>query len=356
MAKAHNVSTAARDSRLADEESKQRFTYSATKIIGNGSFGTVYQSSVNETGETVAIKKVFQDKRYKNRELAIMKELSHPNIIGLRHYFYTKGDKDDEVYLNLVMDFIPDTIYKVMKTYNKQGEQMPLIFVKLYTYQLLRALAHTHAVGICHRDVKPQNMLVNSTTHELKLCDFGSAKRLIPGDQNVSYICSRYYRAPELIFGAVEYKESIDIWSAGCVTAELLIGKPIFPGESGVDQLVEILKVLGTPTREQIHDMNPNYTEFKFPHVKVQTWSRILGPNVPQDARNFVSSLLVYSPQRRPNALEALLHPFFEELRQETTRLPDGSSLPDLFNWTPQELRSVNPSVIQNLTPSWYRR
>ncbi|CAG9323801.1 unnamed protein product [Blepharisma stoltei] len=356
MAKPHNVSVVTGNSRVIEEESKHRFSYSATKVIGNGSFGVVYQASVNETGETVAIKKVFQDKRYKNRELAIMKELTHPNIIGLRHYFYTKGEKEEEVYLNVVMDYIPDTIYKVMKTYTKTGQQVPLILVKLYSYQILRALAHTHAVGICHRDVKPQNMLVNPTTHVLKLCDFGSAKRLIPGEQNVSYICSRYYRAPELIFGAVEYKESIDIWSAGCVTAELLIGKPVFPGESGVDQLVEILKVLGTPSREQIHDMNPNYREFKFPHVRAHPWSRVFGPDVPQEAKDFVSSVLVYSPQRRPHALEALLHPFFEELRQESTRLPDGAPLPDLFNWTPQELRSVSPNVIQNLTPAWYRR
>ena len=80
------------------------------------------------------------------------------------------------------------------------------------------------------------------------------------GEPNVSYICSRYYRAPELIFGATDYTCQIDVWSAGCVLAELLLGQPIFPGDSGVDQLVEIIKILGTPTREQIREMNPNYT------------------------------------------------------------------------------------------------
>lgn len=356
MAKAHNVSANPRDSRHMEEEQKHRFSYSATKVVGNGSFGVVYQATVNETGETVAIKKVFQDKRYKNRELVIMKELNHPNIINMRHYFYTKGDKEDEVFLNVVMDFIPDTIYKVMKTYTKQGQEVPILLVKLYAYQIFRSLAHTHAVGICHRDVKPQNLLVNQADQTVKLCDFGSAKRLIVGEQNVSYICSRYYRAPELIFGAIDYTDSIDIWSAGCVVAELLIGKPVFPGESGVDQLVEIIKVLGTPTREQIHDMNPNYQEFKFPHVRSHPWSRVFGPNVPQNAKDFVASVLVYSPQRRPKALEALLHPFFDELRQEGVRLPDGNPSPDLFNWTPNEARSVSASVLQNLTPTWYRR
>lgn len=83
---------------------------------------------------------------------------------------------------------------------------------------------------------------------------------LIKGEPNISYICSRYYRAPELIFGATDYTTAIDVWSVGCVVAELLLGQPLFPGESGVDQLVEIIKVLGTPSREEIHAMNPNYT------------------------------------------------------------------------------------------------
>jgi glycogen synthase kinase 3 beta len=91
---------------------------------------------------------------------------------------------------------------------------------------------------------------VDPSSHILKLCDFGSAKKIQKGESNVSYICSRYYRAPELIFGATDYSAAIDVWSTGCVIAELLLGQPLFPGESGVDQLVEIIKVLGTPTRE----------------------------------------------------------------------------------------------------------
>ncbi len=104
---------------------------------------------------------------------------------------------------------------------------------------------------------------------------FHSAKQLIKGEPNVSYICSRYYRAPELIFGAIDYTCYIDVWSSGCVFAELLLGQPIFPGESGVDQLVEIIKVLGTPTREQIRQMNPNYQEFRFPQIKAHPWHKV---------------------------------------------------------------------------------
>ena len=235
----------------------------------------MFQAIVNETNQEVAIKKVYQDKRYKNRELQIMKELTHPNVIKLRHAFYTQGDKEDEIYLNVVMDYVQETVFRILKHYNKSKERVPMILVKLYAYQCFRALAYIHALGICHRDIKPQNLLVHPDTHELKVCDFGSAKRLIKGEVNVSYICSRYYRAPELIFGATDYTQSIDVWSVGCVIAELLLGQPLFPGDSGVDQLVEIIKVLGTPTRDQISAMNPNYSEFRFPIIKANDWKKV---------------------------------------------------------------------------------
>eukprot|EP00250_Pteridium_aquilinum_P007062 c16857_g1_i1 orf=2-847(+) len=237
-------------------QAKQTISYMAERVVGTGSFGVVFQGKCLETGEIVAIKKVLQDKRYKNRELQIMRLLDHPNIVSLKHCFYSSTEKD-EVFLNLVLEYVPETVYRIAKHYNRMSQRMPLLFVKLYTYQICRALAYIHgAVGVCHRDIKPQNLLVNPQTHQLKLCDFGSAKILVKGETNIAYICSRYYRAPELIFGAVEYTTAIDIWSMGCVMAELMLGQPIFPGESGVDQLVEIIKVLGTPTREEIKCMN----------------------------------------------------------------------------------------------------
>jgi len=94
----------------------------------------------------------------------------------LKHYFYTNGDEEDEVYLNVVMEHVPDTLYKVMKDYMKQKINVPDMYIKLYSYQLLRSIAYIHAMGICHRDIKPQNVLVDTDKHMIKLCDFGSAK------------------------------------------------------------------------------------------------------------------------------------------------------------------------------------
>jgi serine/threonine protein kinase len=122
----------------------------------------------------------------------------------------------------------------------------------------------------------------------------------------------------------------------GCVMAELLLGQPLFPGESAVDQLVEIIKVLGTPTREEIKCMNPNYTEFKFPQIKAHPWHKVFHRRMPPEAVDLVSRLLQYSPNLRYSALEACVHPFFDELRDPNCRLPNGRPLPPLFNFKPQ--------------------
>lgn len=351
-------STAGSGTATGSAAAKASFTYNAERVLGSGSFGIVYQAQVVETNETVAIKKVFQDKRYKNRELQIMKELKHPNIVELKHAFYTSGDKAGETYLNVVMEYCSDTVYRVMKHYNKMKQPMPIVFVKLYTYQMCRACAYIHAVGICHRDIKPQNLLVDGRTHCLKLCDFGSAKRLVKGEPNVAYICSRYYRAPELIFGATDYTTAIDIWSAACVTAEMILGQPLFPGESGVDQLVEIIKVLGTPTREQLMAMNPNYTEFKFPSIKPHPWQKVFRQRTSPDAIDFVSKLLQYDPKVRPHGLEAILHEFFDEMRDSQAKLSSSKNLPELFDFSKEELAIMSdmPSEATNkLLPSWVR-
>ncbi|KAK3609608.1 hypothetical protein CHS0354_038608 [Potamilus streckersoni] len=328
----------------------QEVSYTDAKVIGNGSFGVVYQAKLVDTSELVAIKKVLQDKRFKNRELQIMRKLEHCNIVKLRYFFYSAGEKKDEVYLNLVLEYVPETVYRVARQYSKSKQTIPILYIKLYMYQLFRSLAYIHSQGVCHRDIKPQNLLLDPETGVLKLCDFGSAKVLVRGEPNVSYICSRYYRAPELIFGATDYTCQIDVWSAGCVLAELLLGQPIFPGDSGVDQLVEIIKVLGTPTREQIREMNPNYSEFKFPLIKSHPWSKVFRPRTPNEAIQVVSKLLEYIPQNRITPLEACAHGFFDELRDPTSRLPNGRELPPLFNYTQQEL-TISPQLNDILVP-----
>ena len=154
-----------------------------------------------------------------------MRIVRHPNIVELKAFYYSNGERvgtasstqassthklqRDEVYLNLILEFVPETVYRASRYFNKMKTVMPILEVKLYIYQLFRSLAYIHSQGICHRDIKPQNLLLDPASGVLKLCDFGSAKILVENEPNVSYICSRYYRAPELIFGATNYTTKI---------------------------------------------------------------------------------------------------------------------------------------------------
>ena len=232
------------------------------------------------------------------------------------------------------MDFLPENVYQALKYYIKSNNGVPPLIIKLYSYQMFRALAYIGYFGICHRDIKPQNVLVDRHTHQLMFCDFGSAKKFVKGEPNVSYISSRYYRAPELIFGESQYTTMIDVWSTGCVVGELMLGQPLFPGDNGADQLVQIIKILGTPNKEQIIAMNPKYNEYRFPVIRQCPWSKVFKPNTDPQAIDFISKVLVYDPKKRLKPMEALLHPWFDELRDRRTQLPDGKSLPELFNFT----------------------
>ena len=163
-----------------------------------------------------------------------MKLISHPNVVDLKYYFFCPGERvplptpllfifpfvytlltldvqQNEVYLNLILEYVPENLYRCSRSFSKAKTQMPTLEIKLYMYQCLRSLAYIHSMGICHRDIKPQNLLLDPARGVLKLCDFGSAKILVKGEPNVSYICSRYYRAPELIFGATDYTTFIGI-------------------------------------------------------------------------------------------------------------------------------------------------
>jgi len=325
--------------------------YYNTSCIGQGSFGTVYSATLQNGNTLVAIKKVLQDRRFKNRELSIMKRLKHATIINLLYYFYSSGSnsRSTDVYLNLVMDHVPENVYKQVRYYCAQRQTMPLIYVKLYIYQLFRALNFIHKENICHRDIKPQNLLCDPATGKLKLCDFGSAKQLVPEETNVSYICSRYYRAPELILCAVQYTCSIDVWSCGCVLGELLLNQPLFPGESGVDQLIEIIKVLGTPNNDQIADMNPqSVSSFRFPPVRPHPWNRVFRNRTPQSALSMISAILEFSPQKRVRPIIALQHEFFKELRDPNQRLPNGMPLPhkELFEFDLEEVDTISEAKI----------
>lgn len=325
--------------------------YVPDRAVGQGTFGTVTAARDTATNNQVAIKRVMQDPRFKNRELQIMRMLQHPNVIGLINYYYTNGEsRQEDVYLNLVMEFVPDTLHRCCRNYIRQRQHVPMIYVKVFMYQLLRSIAYLHLpnVNVCHRDIKPHNVLVNSETGVLKLCDFGSAK-MLTNEPNVAYICSRYYRAPELIFGNTFYSPAVDIWSVGCIFAEMMLGDPIFRGENSMGQLVEIIKVLGTPTREQLEKLNSTGNP-RLADIRAKEWSQVFGPHVPVEAHDLCAKLLAYVPEDRIKPFAALTHPFFDDLHKPETRLPNGNPLPaNLFHFSDEEKKALTPEQTSRL-------
>ena len=344
-------SIAPKQPKEADESSK----YEWLKVIGQGTFGVVYKAQQKfDDKRVVAIKKVFQDPKYSNREFKIVVELDHPNCIKVHRFFFSQNEaKANEIYLNLVMDYVPDTLYKILRFYVKKSIAFPNALGKIYSFQMFRALSYIHNSGICHRDIKPQNILIDINNHKLVLCDFGSAKQLKPGESSVAYICSRYYRAPELILGEESYGMEIDVWSMGCVIAEMFLGDPIFTGKNSKDQFVKIMSVLGTPTQEEITAMNPN-VQTSLPSIKPLGLKKRFKQNTDPLLIDLLSKILLYNPNKRLKPFEILAHPYFEELRNQKLTI-NGRGVTDLFDFNSVEIGN-NQKLLGTIVPPWYKK
>ena len=317
--------------------------YKTEGRLGEGGYGQVYLVRHKKMGLLRAMKVIPVNSQHEegktDEEIELLKKLDHPNIVKLLSFFYTKSKKG--VYLNCLMDYVPQTLSNLIH-YNKYNHtKFPLILIKLFSFQMLKSIGYLNSLGICHRDIKPQNILIDPSDYTLKLCDFGCAKHLNKGEKNISYICSRYYRPPELVLGATEYTTQVDVWSMGCVIAELVTNRPLFAGKSAEDQLFEIMNILGTPSKSQILEMNPKIKEkIKLPQKNSIDWKKFFGNKINNDEFiDLVSKLLVYEPTVRLSPYEALCHPFFDELRNLDLNLPNGKKLPNhLFEFKTCEI------------------
>jgi len=237
-------------------------------------------------------------------------------------YTYPDDDADERKWQNIVLDYHPSTLASFLKK-RKPSTRL----VKILFYQLCLALDHIHAKKICHRDLTPNNVLI-SDKGEVKMADFGSAKVLDADHVSMSYICSRYYRAPELLMGSTNYSTKIDIWSAGCILAEMLMGKPIFAGVDTQDQFVKIVLVLGTPNLSDLWAMKKNYKQhLRFPKIEPLYFGDIL-PSDAEDVDNaahLLNAMLCFNPKTRYSIEDVLRHPFFDEIKT-----PIGESIGEI--------------------------
>lgn len=239
--------------------------------------------------------------------------------MGLKFYYYTRNEAREE-FLSLVLEWMPTSVDRLLREQERQPEPIALPLVQRAFQQFALALQYLHGEGVCHRDIKPHNLLLDPSTGMVKLCDFGCSKRLQRGESNIQYICARYYRAPEIVLGWAHYSTAIDLWSAGCVLAELLMGKPIFPGKNSIDQLAKIIKVLGAPSAEEMIAMGQEAKRLglKGPLSEEErraTLKSMMPPGVPEEAVDLLLGLLQYDPVKRLRPEVILQHPFLEEIR-----------------------------------------
>lgn len=328
--------------------------YSILKHVGQGTFGVVSKAIDNRIKRYVAIKKIPMEMACPSRELSLVSEMKHPNCIYVLNSFYTEEPVKEGLtkqYMNIVLEYIPDNLHKIIQHYYKHRADFPATLGMVYSYQLFRCLHYLQAVKVMHRDLKPQNVLVDTKKQQVFVCDFGSAKKYGGGEPNASYICSRYYRAPELLLGNQLYEAHVDLWSVGCVIAEMFLGFPIFAGENTKDQIKKIAEVIGFPDDYDLRGMGVKRGEHFDGVVPIGIKKKLTGKAPPQ-AIDLISKVLVYNPEKRIRPIDALLHPYFDPLRESKITI-NKQDITDLFNFQPEEIAG-NERLINKLTPSWY--
>uniref|UniRef100_A0A8C6VSS2 Cyclin-dependent kinase-like 5 n=1 Tax=Nothobranchius furzeri TaxID=105023 RepID=A0A8C6VSS2_NOTFU len=317
-------------------------------IVGEGAYGVVLKCRQKETNEIVAIKK-FKDseeneevKETTLRELKMLRTLKQENIVELKEAFRRRGK------LYLVFEYVEKNMLELLE---ELPTGVPTDKVRSYIFQLIKAIHWCHKHDIVHRDIKPENLLISSDD-VLKLCDFGFARNLSEGtDANYTeYVATRWYRSPELLLGA-PYGKAVDMWSVGCILGELSDGQPLFPGESEIDQLFTIQKVLGPlpPEQMKLFYNNPRFHGLRFPAVShPQTLERRYLGIIGGGLLDLLKNLLLLNPTERFLTEQCLNHHTFQ-----TLRLVDRPGPP-----TPTPVRSSKrkPHHGDNTTPSRLQR
>jgi mitogen-activated protein kinase 1/3 len=305
-------------------------SFEYVKTIGSGAYGVVISATDSNTGKTVAIKNIqrafddLTDAKRIVREIKLMRHLNHKCVLGVEDIFEPVAlAKFEDVYI--VSQLMATDLHRVIYSRHALSDE----HIAFFMYQMLCAMKYVHSANVIHRDLKPSNVLVNANC-ELKICDFGLARGVFPEEELelTEYVVTRWYRAPEIMLGCMKYTREVDVWSMGCIFAEMMSRKPLFPGQDYIDQLHLIMNALGAPNDQELYFLT-NARARKFMNAEFQK----RGPNPskplahmftdsPPDALDLLQKMLVIDPNKRISVDEALAHPYLAAIRSvedETT-------------------------------------
>nr|GAT53491.1 Pkinase-domain-containing protein [Mycena chlorophos] len=279
-----------------------------------GTYGVVYKARDTETNTIVALKKIRLEAEDEGvpstaiREISLLKELADDNIVRL----YNIVHADQKLFL--VFEYLEMDLKRFMEQAVQAGTPLQPALVKKFTYQLNLGLVYCHSRRILHRDLKPQNLLIDKQNN-LKLADFGLARAFgLPMRTYTHEVVTLWYRAPEVLLGSRNYATGIDMWSVGCIYAEMAMsGQPLFPGDSEIDQIFKIFRILGTPNEECWPGVS-NLSDFKstFPQWSAQELAGVVN-GLDSNGIELMTAMLTYNPAKRISAKRALIHPYFTD-------------------------------------------
>eukprot|EP00729_Bicosta_minor_P002164 gene2164-25393_t len=304
-------------------------TYKKLDKLGEGTYASVFKGISRINAKLVALKEIRLEHEEGApctaiREVSLLKGLKHANIVTLHDIIHTRET------LTLVFEYLDRDLKQYMDDCSGVIEMEN---VKIFLYQLLRGLKYCHSRKVLHRDLKPQNLLINAIG-ELKLADFGLARaKSVPIKTYSNEVVTLWYRPPDVLLGSVEYSTPIDIWGVGCIFSEMVSGRPIFPGSTNEEQIVLIWQILGTPTESLWEGVSqlPEYKPEDWPECDKQDLAHQM-PRLNRVGLELVDRMLQYNPKMRFTAQEAMAHPYFASLSIPKTLGPTKSlfSLPHI--------------------------
>jgi len=299
-------------------------SYIKLNKLGEGTYATVFKGRSKLTDDLVALKEIRLEHEEGApctaiREVSLLRDLKQANIVTLHDIVHTEKS------LTLVFEYLDRDLKHYMDSF---GGILSMHNVKLFLFQLLRGISYCHERRVLHRDLKPQNLLINHKG-ELKLADFGLARaKSVPTKTYSNEVVTLWYRPPDVLLGSTEYNASIDMWGIGCIFFEMVSGRPLFPGSTVQDQLSLIFQTLGSPNENKWTGLTelPDYKESEHCNYRGES-IRILTPRLDQDGVELLGSLLEYDPTKRITADLAIRHKFFANLPPNIYKLPDTTSI-----------------------------